>query len=96
MPDDSVSEVSTESRSKTTEWLGKILQKSMKFIQSDENKKYIQVFFLDPILTHILNRIFPYVLILSVLFTVLTCMVAATLVIVFLRVPGALSAQPIQ
>jgi len=90
MPDDTKSETSTESHSKTSEWLTKALQKSMKFVQSEENKKYIQVFLLDPILTHVLNRIFPYVVILSVLFTVLTCMVAATLILVFLRVPGAL------
>ena len=76
-----------ESPRRSGEWLKKLLQKSMKFVQSDENKKYLQIFFVDPILNHILDRIFPYILVLSVLFTVLTCMVAATMFVVFMRQP---------
>lgn len=92
--DDLQSLKSSESKTKrSNEWFQKILQRSMKFMQSDDNKKYLQVFFIDPVLNHILERIFPYVLILSVLFTVLTCMVAATLAIVFMRVPQVLSSM---
>jgi hypothetical protein len=81
---------SSESSKNKSEWLTKLLQKTIKFIQSDENKKYIHVFLIDPVINHILDRIFPYVLILSVLFTILTCMVAITMILVFTRVPIAL------
>ena len=60
--------------------------------QTEENKKMIQVFLVDPILNHILERIFPYVLILCVLFVVLTIMISLTLMIVFTRVPAAFGA----
>ena len=52
----------------------------------------IHVFLVDPILNHILERIFPYVLILCVLFVVLTIMISLTLVLVFTRVPSAVAA----
>jgi len=87
---DSSSIKSSESTKNKSEWLTKLLQKTIKFIQSDQNKKYIHVFLIDPVINHILDRVFPYVLILSVLFTILTCMVAITMILVFTRVPIAL------
>ncbi len=74
------------------EWLNKWIQKLSQLVQTEENKKMIHVFLVDPILNHILERIFPYVLILCVLFVVLTLMITLTLMIVFTRVPAAVAA----
>lgn len=72
------------------DWLQSILQKCIQSIQTDENKKMMQVFLIDPILNYVLDRLFPYVLILCVLFVILTIMISMTLMLVFMRLPGAL------
>ena len=74
----------------TREWLTKMIQKTIQAMQTDENKKMIQVFLVDPLLNHVLDRIFPYVLILCVLFVLLTLMMGLTFVILFTRFPAAL------
>lgn len=76
------------------EWIQQFLQKSLQHFQTDENKKWFQVFVLDPILNHVLERVFPYMLILTVLFVILTVMITLTLILVFVRVPAALGANP--
>jgi len=89
---DSESVSTTTSFSSKKDWIGKWIQKASQLIQTDENKKMINVFLIDPILNHVLERIFPYVLILCVLFVVLTIMISVTLLVVFTRLPAALNA----
>ncbi len=72
------------------EWFHKWIQKLSQIMQTDENKKMLQVFILDPILTHVMERLFPYILIMCVLFVLLTAMIAVTLLLVFTRLPNAL------
>ena len=84
--------VSTASEEPKKDWVRKWIQKMSQMIQTDENKKMIHVFLVDPILNHILERIFPYVLILCVLFVVLTIMITLTLLLVFTRLPAAFAA----
>lgn len=72
------------------DWLQSIIQKCIQSIQTEENKKMVQVFLVDPILNYVLDRLFPYVLILCVLFVILTVMISMTLALVFMRLPGAL------
>jgi hypothetical protein len=67
------------------------IEKLIKMVQTEENKKMVQVFLVDPILNHVLERLFPYVLILCVLFVILTVMISLTLLLVFLRVPQSTS-----
>lgn len=70
--------------------LQKWIQKLAQTIQTDENKKLLQVYFVDPLINHILERIFPYIVIMCVLFVILTIMITLTLLVVFTRLPGAL------
>jgi hypothetical protein len=77
------------------EWIHSWVQKIIKSIQTDENKKMVQIFLVDPILNHILERLFPYVLILCVLFVILTIMISMTLLIVFTRIPAEFNASSI-
>jgi hypothetical protein len=80
------------STSSKKDWIGKWVQKLSKLIQTEENKKMMHVFIIDPILNHVLERLFPYVLILCVLFVVLTIMITLTLLLVFTRLPAAFAA----
>lgn len=67
------------------------IEKLIKMVQTEENTKMVQVFLIDPILNHVLERLFPYVLILCVLFVILTIMISLTLLLVFLRLPTAIA-----
>jgi hypothetical protein len=60
------------------------LQKIFRYINRDETRKQIQVFLVDPMLNHIMERVFPYILLFCVFFVVLLLLVALTLgIIVF-------------
>jgi len=74
------------------DWIRKWIQKMSQLLQTEENKKMIQIFLVDPILNHVLERVFPYVLILCVLFVILTIMITLTLLLVFTRLPAAFAA----
>jgi hypothetical protein len=95
-PQDSISVSTTDSTTSSSspkkDWIGKWVQKLSKLIQTEENKKMMHVFIIDPILNHVLERLFPYVLILCVLFVVLTIMITLTLLLVFTRLPAAFAA----
>jgi hypothetical protein len=86
------SSTSTSSPPLKKDWIGKWIQKINQLLQTEENKKMIHIFLLDPILNHIFERLFPYVLILCVLFVVLTIMITLTMLLVFTRLPAALAA----
>jgi hypothetical protein len=86
---DSVSVASTGFKSSGT--LEKFLQKCIRVVQTEENKKMLSIFLLDPILNYVLERLFPYMIIFCVLFVLLTIMIALTLLVVFTRLPAALS-----
>jgi len=91
--DESVSVSTTGSTTQPKkDWLGKWIQKMSQIIQTEENKKMVHVFLVDPILNHVLERLFPYVLILCVLFVILTIMITLTLLLVFTRLPAAFAA----
>ena len=70
------------------EWIHTWVQKILQSMQTDENKKFIHVFLVDPILNYVLERLFPYILILCVLFVVLTIMISLTLLLIFTRIPN--------
>jgi len=79
---------------KKKEWIHAWVQKIIHSVQTDENKKMVQVFLVDPILNHILERLFPYVLILCVLFVILTIMISMTLLFFFTSIPAAFGSAP--
>jgi CHASE3 domain sensor protein len=91
---DSASVTSNHSPNKK-EWLHKWIQKISQTLQTDENKKMLQVFIIDPVLNHIFERLFPYIVIMCVLFVLLTIMIALILLLVFTRLPGALGVKSI-
>ena len=87
---DAESVSTTQSSTMKKDWVTKWIQKMSQMVQTEDNKKMIQLFLIDPILNHILERIFPYILILCVLFVVLTIMISLTLLLLFMRLPAAL------
>jgi hypothetical protein len=67
----------------------RVIDKLTTYMQKDENKRWLQVFVIDPVLNHILDRIFPYIVLMSIIFVVLIILVVLTFFIVFTKVPKA-------
>jgi len=62
-----------------------LLQKIFRYINRDETRKQIQVFLVDPMLNHIMERVFPYIVLICVFFAVLLLLVVSTLVIILFQ-----------
>jgi hypothetical protein len=86
---DNASITSTDTKKK--DWLQRWIHKLSQTVQTDENKKMLQVFIVDPLINYMMDRIFPYIVIMCVLFCLLTGMIALTMVVVFTRLPVALN-----
>ena len=65
------------------DWAQKLIEKCKKAFEKEETRKLIQVFLVDPVIQYVIGRIFPYIIILCVLFILLTVATFATLLIVF-------------
>ena len=61
----------------------KFIQKAFLMINNDESRKYIQIYLIDPLLNHILERIFPYIILTTVLFILLILCIVAILVYIY-------------
>lgn len=73
-----------------SDWAQKLIEKCQKAFEKQETRKMIEVFIVDPIIQYVLGRIFPYIIIICVLFIVLTLMTTATLMVVFTKMPSVL------
>ena len=57
------------------------LEKTIQFLQSEETLQKIRFYVIDPVLNHILERIFPYIILSCVLFGLLLIIAISTFVI---------------
>jgi hypothetical protein len=88
---DSASVVTTQS-GKKRDIVQRILEKATTYMQKEENKRWFQIFVLDPVLGHILDRIFPYIVIMCIILIVIIILIMLTFYIVFTKLSGAASA----
>jgi hypothetical protein len=49
----------------------KFINKVFLLLSNEETKKYIQIYLIDPILNHVLERLFPYIIVSCVLIIIL-------------------------
>ena len=56
---------------KKKEVLKKMIHNILLLFNNDEAKEYIQLYLIDPLLNHVLERIFPYIVLTSILFILL-------------------------
>jgi len=66
----------------------KWVEKMAAHLQKEENKRLIQLYLIDPILNHVLERVFPYIILTCALFSLLVILVGMTFVIILLKVPN--------
>jgi len=76
-------------------WGDTFFKKCITYFEKDTVQSSIRIKVIDPILQHILRRIFPYIILICVMFVLLLLSVLITLgVIIFqIRSPGLTSAQ---
>lgn len=73
-----------ENDSKKNDTMRKFIQRALVVLNNEESKKYIQIYLIDPILNHVLERVFPYIILTSVLFIILIlCIVMICLFIYY-------------
>ena len=79
----------------TDKWSQNIIQKIMNYIEKNNVQLTIKSKLLDPILNHILKRIFPYIILICVMFDLLLLAVLITLgVIIFQMRSGGIDIKP--
>lgn len=59
-------------------WMEQFLEKSIHLLNRDETRKRLQIYLIDPLLNHIMERVFPYIVLTTVLFTLLLIVVMLT------------------
>ena len=79
----------------TDKWSQNIMQKIMNYVEKNNVQLTIKSKLLDPILNHILKRIFPYIILICVMFALLLLAVLITLgVIIFQMRSGGIDIKP--
>lgn len=61
----------------------KFINKLFIKLNNDENRKYIQLYFIEPMLNYLLERIFPYIIITTVLLIVLILCIVTICVFIY-------------
>ena len=52
-------------------WIEQLLEKSIHMLNRDDTRKKLQLYLIDPLLNHIMERVFPYIVLTCALFTLL-------------------------
>lgn len=68
------------------EILQKFVQKAFLLLSNEESKKYIQIYLIDPILNHILERLFPYIIMSCVLIIILIISILTICIITYYQI----------
>ena len=64
----------------------KWIEKIAVHLHNEENKRLVQLYLIDPILNHVMDRVFPYIILTCVLFSILVILVGLTFVILLMKV----------
>jgi hypothetical protein len=62
------------------------IQKAFLMLSNDESKKHIQVYIIDPILNHVLERVFPYIILTTVLFIILIVCIITIFIFIYYHI----------
>ena len=68
------------------------LEKTIQFLQSEETLQKIRFYVIDPVLNHILERIFPYIILSCVLFGLLLIIAISTFVLALFQMKSVAAA----
>jgi hypothetical protein len=63
----------------------KFIDKTIQVLQNDVLKKKIQILIMEPFLQHIIDLVFPYLIIICVVFSVMIIMMMSILALLFFQ-----------
>jgi hypothetical protein len=66
-------------------FLEQLMEKSIHILNREDTRKKLQIYLIDPLLNHVMERIFPYIILICVLFAVLLIVVMMTFGILILQ-----------
>lgn len=69
-------------------WANAFLQRMIEYVRTDATRIQIQEMIIDPLLNHIMNRIFPYIMITCILFILLLVIILVALGIIIVQIRG--------
>jgi len=85
----SKSELVSKSAIKNDLFTNAVFQKVLVYLNREETRKQFQEVVLDPILKHVLEKVFPYMILICVLFILLLVVVIITLSIMIFQIRSA-------
>ena len=68
---------------KKKELLQKMINNILLLFNNEESRKYVQIYLIDPLLNHVLERIFPYILLTSILSILLILGIIITCIFIY-------------
>lgn len=75
-----------QSKDEKKSTLHKWVEKIAVHLHNTENKRLFQLYLIDPILNHIMDRVFPYIILTCALFSLLVILVGLTFVLLLMKV----------
>ncbi len=61
----------TSSQPGKSSWMEQLMEKSIHLLNREDTRKKLQLYLIDPLLNHIMERVFPYIVLTCALFTLL-------------------------
>lgn len=69
-------------------WLEQVLEKGIELLNKDKVRKQMEVYVLDPLLNHVMERVFPYIVLTCILFTLLLILTMLIFGILVVQIKG--------
>jgi len=76
-----------------------ILDKTLQFFQESKNRERIQTYCIDPLMRHVLDRLFPYIILTCILFTLILLMSFASIWLLMIQLratPGTILSNALE
>ncbi len=69
-------------------WLQKTIENLVVSFKSEETRQWLQVFIVDPVLSYVMDRFFPYILLCIIIVAAMILLTISTFLIVFFKMGG--------
>jgi hypothetical protein len=70
-------------------WLQKTIENLVVSFKSEETRQWLQVFIVDPVLSYVMDRFFPYILLCIIVVAAMILLTISTFLIVFFKMGGS-------
>ena len=77
-------------------WLEQLMEKSIHLLNRQETRKKLQLYLIDPLLNHVMERVLPYIVLTCVLFTLLLILVMLTFGMLVVQIRSGFAVPPLQ